>query len=219
MSKLSELSTLIHEYRKLNRISSLILNEEIAHDHMFQLWISNIVIDTVNYEKMLLQILEDKFKINYDVNQIAEIGSKPLLSSAEKLSTNLVTTYNYNNFLNDFKVNPSYQKDYFCLSKDIECIDLLLAQSNQYESVNKQRDKLVFIHRMFDNVDVPFVIGCYGDSSSKEFKEKSDVLSDFSRVTNATVKVYNETYNGLDCQFLIVDDTKEKVKLKVKSMY
>lgn len=219
MSKISELDTLVYEYRKVKNVSLFALKEEIIHNPDFQLWLSDIVMDTVNYEKILLQILEAEFINDMEINRIAEIGSKPILSSSEKITKKLVPTYNYSNFSNDFKVNSEYQKNYSYLNNDADYIDLLLIQSNQFENVNKQRDKLVFIHRLSTNKSIPFIIGCYGDCTSREFKEKSIVLTDFSRVTDCVVKIYNETYNGLDCQFLIGSKQKIKVHKKIRCLY
>lgn len=219
MSRLSELDSLLYEYRKLNKISSLVLNKEMIHNPDFQLWVSNIVMDTVNYEKLLLQILASNFDINNDINRIAEIGSKPLLSSSEKITDKLVTSYNYSGYTNDFKVNCEFQKTYSYLNNDIDYIDLLVCQSNQFENINRQRDKMVFVHRLSSNQFIPFVIGCYGDGTSTEFKQRVSVLQDFSCVTEFDVDLYNETYNGLDCALLIGKEQKVKKCEKVKSIY
>lgn len=202
MRKKSELDSLMLEYRKLKNVNSHITNETLIHNTEFHCWLSNIVIDTINYEKLLLDILNSEYK-NLNIKNIAEVNSRPILSVAEKLTNNFAPTINYNCYSNELGETNKFQSHNGALQKSIDCVDLLITQSCQFEDVKRQRDKLIIIKDLILKKDLPFIIGCYGNSSSPEFQEKIIVIDEFEKRLNFDAKIYNETNNGIDCKVLV----------------
>lgn len=202
MRKKSELESLLLEYRKLKKVSSNIVNETLVHNTDFHCWLANLVIDTINYEKVLLDILNKEYK-KTDINQIAEINSRPILSVSECLTENFAFTLNYSCYNNELGEINKFQSYSGALLKNIESVDLLITQSSQFENIKRQRDKLIILKDYIIEKDVPCIIGCYGDSNSLEFQERFNVIEEFNERLKLDAKVYNETSNGVDCKFLV----------------
>lgn len=202
MGKKSEIDSLMLEYRKLKHISSQVVNDTLIHNTDFHCWLANIVIDTINYENILLDILNSECK-GLNIKKIAEIYSRPILSVSEKITNNFIPAINYNDYVNELGEVNDFQASKSELIKNIDSIDLLLGQSNQYEDLKKQRDKLTVIRSFAQKEDKPFIIGCYGYSDSEELQKRIDVLDEFKSRLDCDVNVYSETCNGIDCKVLI----------------
>ena len=202
MIKKSELNSLLHEYRVLKNISANVVTETLIHNTDFHCWLANIVIDTINYEKVLLDVLNNEYK-NSNIKNIAEVNSRPILSVADKLSNSFANTINYSFYSNELGEIDKFQSYKADLLKDIDSVDLLITQSSQFEDIKRQRDKLIIIKDFIIKNNLPFVIGCYGNSNSVEFQERTSVIDELKERLNLEVKVYNETSNGVDCKILV----------------
>lgn len=202
MRKKSELDSLLNEYRILKKIPTYVVNDTLIHNTDFHCWLANVVIDTVNYENLLFEILNNEFN-GVNINAIAEIHSRPILSVSEKISSIFVPTTNYSSYASELGEIDDYQACNRKLITDINFVDLLIGQSNQYENLKKQRDKLTVIRSFTHEQQKPFIVGCYGNSNSENFQRKIEVLKEFEERLDFDVKVYNETYNGVDCKVLV----------------
>lgn len=221
----SELDTLIGEYKKVYGLANVPHND-VSHSEEFQQWLSEIVMDTLNYEKLLTQVIANHYEINSSllVSWGAEVDSKPLLSCSKNITVGGQRTINYSHFvkcngISDLKTNLitniSKQRCIKDLSKDIGNINLLLMKSNESENMNLQRGKLTRVNTLSINHNIPFIVGCYGHQESKLFRQKEQLLSEFlNTLVDSDCQIYTESYNGVACRIIASNKSKELVKTK-----
>lgn len=211
----SELDTLIVEYKKMKELTNKISNDTVLHSEEFCEWLANTVMDTCNYEKLLKQILDSEYEV---IGEAAEIESKPILSCSEFITTDSLSSINYNSFVNnrcisELGANRTYQRTLKDLRKNIGNIKLLLMQSYESEDMRVQESKLIRTNNLSIVHDLPFIIGCYGHLDSKFFQQKEKLLTVFLNAgIDKDVDFYTESYNNVACRIIVPKKSKVLIK-------
>ena len=214
----SELYVLASEYKRLFGIANSISNESVLQTTGFKDWLSNVVMDTMNYEKLLLQIIKND-GYNYDFSSngyIAEINSKPILSISETITFDMDQAYNYSIFINELGSDRKYQRMLSELKNDVQALymKLFVAQSYQTEFNVFQAAKLDKLGNLSEFLDIPFIVGCYGYSNQNCYKQKVQMLEKFIEDNGEPFNCYDESYNDVNCR-IYIPAKKKKLELKL----
>lgn len=210
----SELNALAGEYKRLYGLPNIIQNESILHTSEFKDWISNVVMDTINYEKLLLQIIKmDGYNFPAQ-GYIAEINSKPILSVSETITNDMLQSYNYSGYINELGSDRRYQRLLSELKWDLNtlCTNLLIMQSYQTEFDPLQLWKLEKISKVSEMFNIPFILGCYGDNNQDCYNKKVQILNNFIEEQPIEFNCYNESYNDVNCRIYIPRESKILVR-------
>lgn len=210
----SELNALVSEYKKVSGIYNT-SNHVVSHSDEFRNWFSETIMDTMNYERLITEILNSQYEV---IGEVTEVGSKPVLSCSEFITSENLSSINYSNFVgdngaSDLGTNRVYQRNMHYLEKDIENTKLLLMQSYESENMNVQRYKLTRVNSLSINHGIPFMIGCYGHQSSKFFKQKEQLLLEFiNTLVDQNFDFYADSYNNVACRIIVPSKSKMLVK-------
>lgn len=211
----SELADLISEYKKVKDIHNT-SNLDIGHSDGFREWLSEVIMDTINYERLIAQILNDQYEV---FGEVAEIESKPVLSCSEAITSESLSLMNYSNFVeyngtSDLGANKIYQRNIKDLKKNIKNIQLLLMQSYESENMNIQISKLTRVKDLSSNHNIPFIVGCYGHQDNKFFQQKERLLLEFmDTLINQECDFYADSYNDVACRIIVPNKSKRLVKV------
>ncbi|MEI3530217.1 MAG: hypothetical protein V8Q75_03975 [Bacilli bacterium] len=214
MNVKSELNALVSEYKKVRGLNN-IANNVVSHSDEFRNWLSETIMDAMNYEKLIAEILNSKYEV---IGEVMEVGSKPVLSCSEFITSENLSSINYSNFVgdngsSDLGSNRVYQRNMHYLEKDIKNTKLLLMQSYESENMNVQRCKLTRVNSLSINHSIPFMIGCYGHQSSRFFKQKEQLLLEFiNTLVDQNFDFYADSYNNVACRIIVPNKSKTLVK-------
>ena len=214
MNVKSELNALVSEYKKVRGLNN-IANNVVSHSDEFRNWLSETIMDAMNYEKLIAEILKSKYEV---IGEVMEVGSKPVLSCSEFITSENLSSINYSNFVgdngsSDLGSNRVYQRNMHYLEKDIKNTKLLLMQSYESENMNVQRCKLTRVNSLSINHSIPFMIGCYGHQSSRFFKQKEQLLLEFiNTLVDQNFDFYADSYNNVACRIIVPNKSKTLVK-------
>ena len=214
MNVKSELNALVSEYKKVRGLNN-IANNVVSHSDEFRNWLSEAIMDAMNYEKLIAEILNSKYEV---IGEVMEVGSKPVLSCSEFITSENLSSINYSNFVgdngsSDLGSNRVYQRNMHYLEKDIKNTKLLLMQSYESENMNVQRCKLTRVNSLSINHSIPFMIGCYGHQSSRFFKQKEQLLLEFiNTLVDQNFDFYADSYNNVACRIIVPNKSKTLVK-------
>ena len=91
---------------------------------------------------------------------------------------------------------------------------LFVAQSYQTEFNIFQAAKLDKLSVLSEIYNIPFIVGCYGNSNQNCYKQKVQILEKFIENNDEPFNCYDESYNDVNCR-IYIPSNKKKLELKL----